>query len=61
MLMDVQTDPLPKATSLLLGVGNGIGANAQPSITKHEVLLVGVRAGPMVLPLCCGQQGLIEQ
>jgi hypothetical protein len=32
MLMEVQKDPSPKATSLLLGTKNGIGANVQPSI-----------------------------
>jgi hypothetical protein len=32
MLMEVHKDPSPKATSLLLGTGNGIGANVQPSI-----------------------------
>jgi hypothetical protein len=60
MLMEVQIDPSPKATSLLLGAGNGIGANMQPSITKHEVLLVGVCASSMVVSLHRGQQGLIE-
>jgi hypothetical protein len=63
MLKEVQTDHSPKATSLLLGTGNGIGAIVQPSITQHEVLLVGVGAGPVAVSgcLCCGQQGLIEQ
>jgi hypothetical protein len=60
MLMEVQTDPSPKATPILLGAGNGIVPNMQPSITKYEVLLVGVHAGLMAVPLCRGQQGLIE-
>jgi hypothetical protein len=33
MLMEVQKDPLPKATTLLLGTRNGISANMEPSIT----------------------------
>jgi hypothetical protein len=33
MFMDVKTDPSPKATSLLLGTGNRISVNVQPSIT----------------------------
>jgi hypothetical protein len=32
MLMEVQKDPPPKLTSLLLGTIDGIGANMQPSI-----------------------------
>jgi hypothetical protein len=32
MLTEVHKDPPPKATSLLLGTENGIGANVQPSI-----------------------------
>jgi hypothetical protein len=62
MLMEVQNDSSPKAASLLLGIGNGIGANMQPSIKKHEVLLVGVRVGPGAVPGCLhrGQQVLIK-
>jgi hypothetical protein len=33
MFMEVQTDPSPKATFLLLGTENGICASVQPSIT----------------------------
>jgi hypothetical protein len=33
MLMEVQTGPSPKATSILAGTKNRIGANVQPSIT----------------------------
>jgi hypothetical protein len=32
MFMEVHQDPPPKVTSLLLGTGDGIGANMQPSI-----------------------------
>jgi hypothetical protein len=62
MLMEVHKHPLPKATTLLLGTGNGIGTNVQPSIAYHEVLLVGVGISPVAVPgrLRCGQQGLIE-
>jgi hypothetical protein len=62
MFMEVQTDPSPNATYLLLGTGNRICANVQPSITKHEVFLIGVHSGLVAVPGCLhrDQQLLIE-
>jgi hypothetical protein len=49
-------------TSLLLGTIDRIGANMQPRIAYHEVLLVGVDVGPVAATvLCRGQQDVLEQ
>jgi hypothetical protein len=63
MFMEIQNHPSTKPTSLLLGTGNMIHANIQPTITKHEVFLVGVCSGTVAMSgcLCCGQQCLLEQ
>jgi hypothetical protein len=64
MFMERQLDPSPKAIFLLLRPGNRIRYNIQPSLAKHEVLLVGVctrLVDVQALGLHCGKQNLIEQ